>query len=67
LQWTTPLEKKFIWWGFSSCTVDMQSVKSFLGKEKAKTLFGIHFNRAYDIMPFSLFVHEREVLLPPSV
>jgi len=56
---------KKIWWGFSSCTTDLETVKKFLS-DGDKTVFNIHVDNAYDISLFSSFPKESEVLLPPA-
>jgi len=58
-------DKDIIWWGFSSCTTNMDALKIFLGKEE-RTLFCIETSSAVDIMEFSEFKQESEVLLPPG-
>jgi hypothetical protein len=55
---------KITWWGFTSCTIDLETAKKFL-KEGEKTLFNIHFEYGFDISAFSS-VKEKEIVLPPA-
>jgi len=60
--------KKIIWWGFSSCTKNMQALDSFLGKDGSeRTLFAIQVDSGIDITNFSAFPKEEEVLLFPCI
>jgi len=60
--------KKIIWWGFSSCTKDMNALDTFLGKDGSeRTLFSIQTSSAVDISNFSAFPKEEEILLFPCV
>jgi hypothetical protein len=58
--------KKLWWWGFSSCSYDMNTVTRFFGNQK-KVLFNIHFiSHAVDISELSCFPIENEILLLPA-
>jgi hypothetical protein len=58
--------KKHWWWGFSSCSSDMNIVKQFFGDNK-KVLFNIHFSsHAVDISELSYFPNESEIILFPA-
>jgi len=60
--------KKIIWWGFSSCTKDMNALVTLLGKDGSdRTLFSIQTNSAVDISNFSAFPKEEEILVFPCV
>jgi len=60
-------EKKYFWWGFSSCTTNMDSLSTYLGVGVPCVLFNIHFlSHAVDIRSLSLFANENEVLLLPG-
>jgi len=59
------VSSKKIWWGFASCTTDLETAKKFLG-DGDKTVFNIHFDCGYDISHFSCFPNEFEILLPPA-
>jgi len=60
--------KKVIWWGFSSCTKDMNALDAFLGKDGSdRTLFSIQTNSAVEISKFSAFPNEEEILVFPCV
>jgi hypothetical protein len=63
--------KKYIWWGFSSCTTDMEIMRQFLENDNysssSKVIFNIHFiSHSVNIQDFSLFKQECEVLLLPA-
>jgi len=60
--------KKVIWWGFSSCTKDMNALETFLGIDGYdRTLFSIQVNSAIEIFDFSAYPIEEEVLIFPCV
>ena len=58
-------EQTVVWWGFSSCTTNIEVLKSkqFLGDTDARTLFYIQCETARDIGKHSYFPTEDEVLL----
>jgi hypothetical protein len=60
-----PQGKKFVWWGFSSCTTSIQVLQSeqFLGKTGTRTLFAIDCQSGKNIREHSFFPTEDEVLL----
>jgi hypothetical protein len=63
-----PEGKKFFWWSFSSCTVNLKVLESeqFCGKSGNRTLFCISSQKGKDIKMFSNFSDEGEVLLMPG-
>jgi hypothetical protein len=63
-----PKEKKFVWWGFSSCTrsVEVLNAEQFLGKTGYRTLFNINCYSGKNIRNHSYFEREDEILLLPA-
>ncbi|CAF1274980.1 unnamed protein product [Rotaria sordida] len=59
---------KVIWWGFSSCTVSIETLNNerFLGKEGARTFFSIECESGKNIRSHSYYAEEDEVLLLPA-
>ncbi|CAF4139483.1 unnamed protein product [Adineta steineri] len=57
--------KKFVWWGFSSCTTSIEVLENeqFLDKTGQRTLFTIECDSGKDISRHSYFQSEEEVLL----
>ena len=57
--------KKFIWWGFSSCTssIGVLENKQFLAKTGERTMFTIDCESGVDISRHSYFQSEEEILL----
>ncbi|CAF1569914.1 unnamed protein product [Adineta steineri] len=57
--------KKFVWWGFSSCTTSIEVLENeqFLDKTGERTLFTIECDSGKDISRHSYFQSEEEVLL----
>eukprot|EP01049_Picozoa_sp_SAG25_P011887 SAG25_NODE_1514_length_2862_cov_1.655085_3_plen_647_part_00 len=54
-----------IWWGFSSCSTDLQATKAFLGQSGVRVLYTIEGgSSARDVRKYSAFAHEAEVLMP---
>ena len=51
----------YTWWGITSCSVDINSVRPFLGQ--SGTLFTIETIHGKDISEFSAIFDEREVIL----
>jgi len=60
-----PKGKSTILWGFTSCTTNIDALKSFLGQGK-KTLFNIQAESGVSINFLSSYQAESEVLLPPG-
>jgi hypothetical protein len=60
-----PDDKTFVWWGFSSCTSSMKTLKSeqFLGQTGVRTLFAIECFSGKDIRRHSYYPSEDEILL----
>jgi hypothetical protein len=58
--------KTMIWWGFSSCTRNMNVLSNpmFSGSTGARTLFAIECQSGYDIQQHSDFQQEDGILLP---
>jgi hypothetical protein len=52
------------WWNFSSCSSELNVVQNFLKPEQRSTLFMIQVQNGKDIASYTLFPHEKEVLLP---
>lgn len=63
-----PKEKKFVWWGFSSCTqsVEVLNAEQFLGKTGYRTLFNINCLSGKNIRNHSYFEKEDEIVLLPA-
>ncbi|CAF1043336.1 unnamed protein product [Adineta steineri] len=57
--------KKFVWWGFSSCTTSIGVLENeqFLGKTGQRTMFNIECDSGKDISRHSYYQSEKEVLL----
>jgi hypothetical protein len=54
-----------IWWGFSSCSTDLQATKAFLGQSGTRVLYTIEGgSSARDVRKYSEFPKEAEVLMP---
>ncbi|CAF4526793.1 unnamed protein product, partial [Rotaria sp. Silwood2] len=60
--------EKIIWWGFSSCTsqLNVLSNDQFLGSTGVRTLFNIDCKTGKDIQKHSAFPRESEILLPAA-
>jgi NAD:arginine ADP-ribosyltransferase/Folate receptor family len=60
--------REFQWSGFSSTSKSVSTMKTFLGKDDARTLFMLSLTQgdAREIDQFSLYPSETEVLLPPN-
>lgn len=60
-----PINKTFVWWGFSSCTnkVEVLENEEFFGKTGQRTLFTIECHSGKDIRNHSMFPTENEILL----
>ena len=59
-------EEDHIWWGASSCTETMETMKSFVGTDGARTLFTIECFNGKSIRDHSFFKKENEILLLPG-
>jgi len=61
--------KNLCWWSFSSCTlnVDVLSNDLFLGKTEKRTLFSLTTKAGVDIVRYSMYKSEAEILLPPGI
>jgi len=59
---------KIFWWGFSSCTMDMNILENnmFLGITGDRTLFNIHCKKGFDVKQYSSAPTESEILLLPG-
>jgi hypothetical protein len=57
-----------VWWGFSSCTlsIDTLSNERFLGKSGSRTFFTIECDSGKNIRSHSYYEKEDEVLLLPA-
>ena len=54
-----------VWWGFSSCTTDLQATKNFLGPSGERVLYTVEGgSSARDVRRYSEFEKENEVLMP---
>ncbi|CAF1202632.1 unnamed protein product [Adineta steineri] len=60
--------KRFVWWGFSSCTTSIEILENqqFLGRTGQRTLFTIECDSGKDISRHSYYQKEKEVLLLPA-
>ena len=58
----------FIWWGFSSCTSSIETLKNerFFGKDGTRTLFSIECNSGKNIKSHSYYAEEDEILILPA-
>ena len=58
--------KSFVWWGFSSTTIDMSVLMNpmFLGEKGARTLFSITAKSGRSVEKLSAIGTEKEILLP---
>jgi hypothetical protein len=52
------------WWNLSSCSFELDVVQTFLKSEQKSTLFMIQARNGKNLAGYSLFPHEKEVLLP---
>ena len=60
---------KFVWWGVSSCTTNIQVLESnkFLGKKGQRTIFSIECRNGKSISNHSYFKNkEKEIILMPG-
>ncbi|CAF0813250.1 unnamed protein product [Adineta steineri] len=57
-----------VWWGFSSCTLSIETLENenFLGKNGTRTFFSIECNTGKNIRAHSFYEKEDEVLLLPA-
>jgi hypothetical protein len=57
-----------VWWGFSSCTLSIETLSNerFLGKSGTRTLFSIECDSGKNIRSHSYYAEEDEVLLLPA-
>ncbi|CAF3133367.1 unnamed protein product [Rotaria sp. Silwood2] len=64
-----PQGKTLIWWAFSSCTenIDTLETATIFGKKGARTLFTIKCYSGKDIHQYSTVENESEVLLLPGI
>ncbi|CAF2146345.1 unnamed protein product [Rotaria magnacalcarata] len=62
-----PQGKKFVWWGFSSCTssLDVLQKDTFLGEAGQRTPFNIQCFNGKNIRNHSQFLKDNELLLMP--
>jgi hypothetical protein len=60
--------KKFIWWGFSSCTASLSVLESmqFIGQKGIRTIFVIECHSCKNISKHTYFQSEEEVLILPA-
>lgn len=59
-------DKIVTWWGFSSCTMKVDVLNTFLGNTGPRTMFTIDCSSGKNISCFSYFPEESEVLLLPE-
>lgn len=59
-------DKTFIWWGFSSCTSSIQTIKQFLGQYGHRLMFIIDCDSAKNISQHSFYQTENDILLYPG-
>lgn len=55
-----------VWWGFSSCTENIQTMEEFVGKSGVRTLFNIECINGKAIRAHSFYKKESEILLMPG-
>ena len=55
-----------VWWGFSSCTENMQTMEEFVGKSGVRTVFNIECTNGKAIRAHSFYKKESEILLMPG-
>jgi hypothetical protein len=62
------VNKKYVWWAFSSCTEQLAVLESelFLGTSGERTLFNINCDNGKEIASYSYLPIENEVILPPA-
>jgi hypothetical protein len=53
------------WWAVSSCSEDIDVIRSFLGQNRNSTLFMIEASNGKSISKYSSFKNENEILLAP--
>jgi hypothetical protein len=60
--------KKFDWWGLSSCTSSLEVLQrnQFLGTTGPRTLFNIECNGGKDISNHSRYISEKEIIILPG-
>jgi len=58
--------KTFIWWGFSSCTSSIQTIKQFLGQYGHRMMFIIDCDSAKNIGRHSFYQTKNDILLYPA-
>ncbi|CAF3193931.1 unnamed protein product, partial [Rotaria sp. Silwood2] len=60
--------KKFVWWGFSSCTsrIDVLEQETIFGKIGMRTIFTIESKNVKNIRRHSMYPDEDEILLLPA-
>jgi hypothetical protein len=63
-----PTDLTFFWWGFSSCTVSIDVLKSelFLSKTGTRTIFVIDCDSGKDISRHTMIQSKKEILLLPG-
>ena len=59
-------DDEHIWWGFSSCTENMEVMQQFVGTSGVRTLFSIECINGKIIRPHSFYKNESEILLLPG-
>ena len=55
-----------VWWGFSSCSKDIQVLDRFIKNGELRTIFMIQCIKGKCIQPFSLYKNESEIVLMPG-
>jgi hypothetical protein len=59
--------QELTWWGVTSCSLSMDTIKDFLVSEQASTIFLIEAVHGKDISDYSNYPNEDEVLLGPGI
>lgn len=61
-----PKGKKFVWWGFASCTTSIETLHDYLGENGARTIFNIESDSAKDISQYTFNSLGKEILIYPA-
>ncbi|CAM4815343.1 unnamed protein product [Rotaria magnacalcarata] len=64
---TDQYDENHIWWGFSSCTENMEIMEQFVGKSGVRTIFNIECINGKSIKAHSFYKKENEILLLPGI
>jgi len=61
--------KRLTWWSFSSCTLELEVLQNelFLGTKGKRTIFTLTSKLGVEIMKYSMYKNEAEILFPPGI